>query len=257
MVIKDIDSKLIITKFAMHGYNVHPTAVEILRKEAARAGKFSLDYVISQICKTANGSFIITPDDVLPVLKTIAEEKKERKAELKPEPVMKPKPELERRDVNVLKDITGYSGCEGGVDDFIAYFNSRFEKLSKILKARINPLPISSIGRVKSERVEVIGMVNSVRESSSGNVIVELEDKTDRIRVIASGKLKEVAMELLGDEVIGVVGTLKGRTIIADRIIFPDVPINGRKSKRTSASLLFRIRTSEVIHSSRMSGRRL
>lgn len=229
MVIKDIDSKLIITKFAMHGYNVHPTAVEILRKEAVRV---NLDYVINQICKIANGSFIITPEDVLPVLKTIAEKEKEKKAELRPEPKLEPKPELKKHDVSVLKDITGYSGCEGNIDDFVVYFNSRFEKLSKILKARINALPISSIGKIKSERAEVIGMVNSVRETSSGNAVIELEDKTDRITVIASGKLKEVAMELLGDEVIGVVGTLRGRTIIADRIIFPDVSINGRKVKK-------------------------
>jgi DNA polymerase II small subunit len=212
MVIKDVDSKLIITKFAMQGYNVHPSAVEILKKEAKSS---NIDYVISQVCKTANGSFIITPEDVLSILKKgKLDEQAERKYK-----------------INVLKDITSSSSCEGSIEDFVAYFNSRYEKLSKILRSRMAPTPIASLGRIK-EKVDVIGMVSGIRESQRGNIVIEMEDKTGRVSVVASGKLKEIAMELLGDEVIGVTCSLKGRTIIADRITFPDVPANGRKIKK-------------------------
>ncbi|RLI87483.1 MAG: DNA-directed DNA polymerase II small subunit [Archaeoglobales archaeon] len=226
MVIKDIDSKLIITKFAMYGYNVHPSAVEVLKSLAPS----KLDGVIAEVCRLANGSFIITAEDILPILDAIKScEKKVESQKVKSSPSLQPVSELDSGRVNIVKDITGNSCCEGSVEDFVAYFNSRYEKLSRLLRNRVNPIPISSVGKVRAEKVEVIGMVNDVRETASGNAIVELEDKTGFINVIASGKLKEVAMELLGDEVIGVSGILKGRNLIADRIVFPDVPMNGVK----------------------------
>ncbi|RLF34921.1 MAG: DNA-directed DNA polymerase II small subunit [Thermoplasmata archaeon] len=216
MVIKDIDSKLIIAKFAMQGYNVHPSAVEILKQVSPA----SLDRVIDEVCKCANGSFIITCEDILPILERIKITKKERKEE---------KIEKKVRSEFSVRDITGNSQSEGTVEDFIGYFNYRFDKLSQILRNRINPLPINAIGKGKFERVEIVGMVVDVRETSSGNAMIELEDKTGFANVIATGKLKDVAMELLGDEVIGVSGVVRGRNMIADRIIFPDLPANGKR----------------------------
>lgn len=215
---KDIDSKLIITKFAMKGYNVHPLAVETLKREAAN---LNLDQLISRICAVSNDSFIITQEDVLSTIRSVAETKKVEKVEPK---------EIEQCEISILKDVTGNSCCEGNIENFIAYFNSRYEKLSRILRARLNASPIASLRR--AERVEVIGMVSGVRESSVGNIVIELEDKTGKINVIASGKLKDIAMELLGDEVIGVMGTLRGKIIMADKIFFPDIPVNGRRIKK-------------------------
>ncbi|RLI74971.1 DNA-directed DNA polymerase II small subunit [Archaeoglobales archaeon] len=223
MVIKDIESKLIITKFAMYGYNVHPSAIEVLKgfdKE--------LDELIPQICKAVDGSFILTSDDILPILEKIRE-KKIKKEKSRVEEIKFTK---STDSVCVLKDITGVSACEGNVDDFVVYFNSRFEKLSRILKQRFNSVNISNLKKIKSENVEVIGMVKDVRETQNGNVLVEIEDNTDSIRFIATGKLKDTALELMGDEVIGVSGVLRGNNIIADRIVFPDIPLNGNKKKK-------------------------
>ncbi len=214
MITKDVDSKLIITKFAMHGYNVHPSAVEALKS----VSQSSLDGVIAEVCKHANGSFIITARDVLPFLKY--------RKEKKPEPVH---PEKVKPDIRVIKDITGNSCCEGSVSDFVSYFNSRYEKLSGTLRSRINPVPIASLRKLRADKVEVAGIISDIRETMNGNIMIRLEDKTGYINVIASGKLKEVATELLGDEVIGVSGSLKGRNLIADRIVFPDIPANGKR----------------------------
>lgn len=233
MVIKDIESKLIITKFAMHGYNVHPSAIELLKEF-----KNELDEIIPKICSALNGSFIISREDILPILNEF--KRKRRKEQFKKQFfVEKPKEVKNLKDeICIIKDITGTSTCEGNVDDFIAYFNSRFEKLSKILRQRLNGISISNIKKIRTERVDVIGMVKDVRETQNGNVLVEIEDNTDSIRFIATGKLRDLALELMRDEVIGVSGVLRNNNIIADRIIFPDVPLNGEK-KRTNFSIVF------------------
>ncbi|RLI80131.1 DNA-directed DNA polymerase II small subunit [Archaeoglobales archaeon] len=227
MVIKDIESKLIITKFAMHGYNVHPSAIEILKEF-----RDELDDLIPKICRAVDGSFILTSDDILPILNEIRIKKK-RDVEMRSVSLNGSALDVTPKEsICVLKDVTGVSACEGNVDDFVAYFNSRFEKLSRILRQRFNSVSISNVKKIKSDNVEVIGMVKDVRETQNGNVLVELEDNTDSIRFIATGKLKDTALELMGDEVIGVTGVLRGNNIIADRIVFPDVPLNGNKKKK-------------------------
>jgi len=215
-----MDSKLIITKFAIHGYNVHPSVVELLRNKISPD---KLDLVIERICKTVN-SFIITEKDVKPILDSILSEKRKDTKAVKRERLS-----WDVRNGIRVKDVTGRSSCEGSIEDFIAYFNSRFEKLSLILKKRIRPVQIKMLKSLNGERVEIVGMVNSVRDY--GNyAVVELEDRTGVVNVIAYDRVKEDAIKLLGDEVIGVLGTVRGRNVIADRLIFPDVPVSkGRR----------------------------
>ncbi len=223
MVIKDVDnSKLIIKKFALEGFNVHPSAVELLKTVKPS----ELDSIINSICKTCSSSFIITVNDVKKVLNSI-----QKKSEKENKNMNKPKLKVgnKKDGIQLIKDISGKSCCQGKVEDFVAYFNSRYEKLAYILKRRINPTPISALRKIKSQKVDVIGMVNDVRETNNGNVIIELEDKTGLVCAIAGDKLKDCAMELLGDEVISVSGFWNGRYIIADRITFPEVPINGNR----------------------------
>lgn len=248
MVIKDVDtSRLIIKKFALEGFNVQPKAIEIL--SSLKPGE--IDRVISQVCKHCAGSFIVTENDVKKVLDGLNGNRcnglncnglNRRKTEKMKKQVNGVNREKAAKiavkngvnltqSIQVLKDVSGKSCCQGKIEDFVAYFNSRYEKLSSILRTRVNPVPISALRRLKSQNVEVVGMVNDVRETSNGNAMLELEDKTGLVNVVATGKLKDVAMELLGDEVIAVSGMWNGRCIIADRITFPDLPVNGNGKK--------------------------
>ncbi len=231
-----MDSKLIITKFAIHGFNVHPSVVELLK---SRISPDNIDFVIEHICKTVN-SFIITEKDVKPILDSILS----RRIEIKRK--VEGKGKGERIDCEVtadvrngvrVRDITGRSSCVGSIEDFVAYFNSRLEKLSKILRKRISPIQIGKLKSLNGERVEIIGIVNSIRDY--GNyAIVELEDKTGITNVIAYDKVKEQVSKLLGDEIVGVVGTVRGRSVIADRLIFPDVPV-GKDRKSIDFGVVF------------------
>jgi len=227
MVVKGVDSKLIVTKFAMYGYNLHPSAVQLLKQMPLK----KIDLILNKL-KSRSLGFIITAEDLIPIIEEI--EKKEKVKETTASKVKKSKVEkaIKYSDVEIIKDITGSSYSQGTVNDFIVYFNSRYEKISKILRNRIKHYPVSSIKKLKMEKVELIGMVSDVRTTQSGNALIEIEDPTGRIPVIATGKLREIALELVGDEVIGISGTLRGNTIIADRIVFPDVPYNNNSSEK-------------------------
>ncbi|MCX8172029.1 MAG: DNA-directed DNA polymerase II small subunit, partial [Archaeoglobaceae archaeon] len=203
-------------KFLVRGYNISPEASKLV------CSSDNPEAVIEEVCKIARNKFIIGEDDVLNAiqnLKTFAQ------VEMK-KPVFSVKDE---QKVKVLREVRS-SAVEGRVEDFLAYFNSRFEKLSKILRNRIQSIPIKNLVRYKGETVNVIGMVSNVIERKD-HAIVELEDPTGVVSCIANGKNLEIAKELLGDEVIGVTGTFKGNTILADRIIFPDVPVNGDRKE--------------------------
>ncbi|RLI84381.1 MAG: DNA-directed DNA polymerase II small subunit [Archaeoglobales archaeon] len=195
-----MDKRTIVKKFAVYGRNVHPLAVEILKDLDQK----NLDNVIAYICKTVD-SFVISPEDVMRALKSY-------KFEEKP-----------KRDV---KDVTGKSMCEGTIEDFIAYFKSRFEKVSSFVRRRIGGIKVSALEKFRNEQVEVVGMVKDVRDYGEF-AMFDLEDKTGVVSVFAGGKLREVALELF-DDVIGVVGIYRNGRIYADRIVFPDIPIRER-----------------------------
>ncbi|AGK61699.1 DNA polymerase II small subunit [Archaeoglobus sulfaticallidus PM70-1] len=213
----------IIAEFAERGYNIHPEAVEIIRKR-------NFENAIDEICKVLGNCVIITPEDVLKALE-ILNIKNDGKVGVEDGVKTKVEKIVEKFELKV-RDITGRSSCEGVVDDFIQNFSSRYEKIRKIFRGRINSIPIASLKKVNQKEVSIIGIVTDVRETSKGNYIIEIEDKTGKISVLATAKLREVASELLGDEVIAVSGSFRNNMIIANRIVFPDVPQNDRKVEK-------------------------
>ena len=137
--------------------------------------------------------------------------------------------------VKVLKDITGRSYSEGELKDFVGLFRDRYEKLSPMMRKRADLYDAVPIANLRSfadkELVKVIGMVSDKRESSAGNIIIELEDLTGRISAFVfrgSRELMQKAGEVVLDEVIGVVASVRGgdrapRLFVRD-IVWPDLP---------------------------------
>lgn len=209
-----MDKKTVVKKFAVYGRNIHPLAVETLLKNVNNK---DIDKIIAHICKTTT-SFVISKDDVE---RAIRNYKCDTKIEKKIKKVC--------NEINI-RDVTGKSTCEGGIEDFIAYFNSRYEKLSILVRRRIGGIKISSLKKFSNGHVEVVGMIKNVRDF--GNfAIFDIEDKTGSVSVFAGEKLRDIAIELLGDEVIGVIGVYKNGRIYANRIIFPDIPMRERAKK--------------------------
>jgi DNA polymerase II small subunit len=129
----------------------------------------------------------------------------------------------------VLQDASKKSYTNGEIKDFTSYFNSRFQKLKALLLKKPglrDSYPMNDVG-VRDDVVNVIGMVNDIRNTKNNHKIMEIEDETGFITVLIHNEnhsLFEMAESIVKDEVIGVIGSKKGTLVIASDIIHPSVP---------------------------------
>ncbi|MEZ3165260.1 DNA-directed DNA polymerase II small subunit [Halorubrum sp. RMP-47] len=133
------------------------------------------------------------------------------------------------RDLSVGNDMTGHSTGTGEYSDFVTTFRDRYERLSKILRGRVNHRPAEAIANMPGgSDAAMIGLVNDVRSTKSGHWLVELEDTTGTFPalVMKDKGLADVVDEILLDECVAVEGTLADDAgiLFADSLHFPDVP---------------------------------
>jgi len=133
------------------------------------------------------------------------------------------------RDLSVGNDMTGRSTGTGEYSDFVTTFRDRYERLSKILRGRVNHRPAEAIANMPGgSDAAMIGLVNDVRSTKSGHWLVELEDTTGTFPalVMKDKGLADVVDEILLDECVAVEGTLADDAgiLFADSLHFPDVP---------------------------------
>lgn len=118
------------------------------------------------------------------------------------------------------------------VNDFVAYFNRRFEALSSILRQRQEMQKVTSINRIKNrtvrENVTLMGLVYEKTVTKNNNIMLTLEDPSGKVNILVSDKKKELlntAKEVVLDELIGVEGITGGNFVMANQIFIPDVPL--------------------------------
>jgi DNA polymerase II small subunit len=133
-------------------------------------------------------------------------------------------------NINILKDVTGQSTSEGSINDFIKYFQTRFETLRKILTQQrrevMGSIDIARARKQSSGPIKFIGMINEVHDTKHGHKIIELEDNTDTISVLINNSSPLISMSFVTDEVVCVLGKMgKSDLVYAEDIIRPDVPI--------------------------------
>jgi DNA polymerase II small subunit len=134
--------------------------------------------------------------------------------------------------VKVVADPTEKICTTGSIKEYLGYFQDRFERLSKILRKRIdakNAMPISiALKTPVKSKVSIIGMVTEKRESK-GRLFVKIEDlESSAIVLVPQNGSREVitrARSLLLDQVV-CVSTIKGRNdlFIAKDFISPEIP---------------------------------
>ena len=113
-------------------------------------------------------------------------------------------------DFKIIQDTSKKSYTSGELENLIAYFKSRYEKLSVILQRRPELRNFTKIADIddSQESLTMILMVREIRSSKNGHKIVEFEDDTGTISVLFSNKNEELfaeAEKLVKDEVIGVI----------------------------------------------------
>jgi DNA polymerase II small subunit len=160
--------------------------------------------------------------------------------QVKPRPAAPPRPRTERSpvkamtaecSVEVLLDITGNSTCSGCISDFARYFQDRYARLKRLIVNRremLGAVPIAAIQN-RAGDVKTIGMVVERQTTSKGGVIFELEDESGRIKVLSSNS-KNTPVDIVTDEVIGVVGTMNASRdlVYANELVRPEVPVHRR-----------------------------
>ena len=152
----------------------------------------------------------------------------------------KPKARDYEPEIDIIRDITGNSVCEGTTSDFTKLFVDRYSSLRKILRNQrrelANTIPINRIKRSGVKDIQIVGIVKDVRTTSNGHRLIELEDETDIATCIALKNTREIltmANEVVLDEVIGIRGQLSrnGDLIVIHNIVFPDISIKNEKHK--------------------------
>lgn len=144
----------------------------------------------------------------------------------------KSKEEQKNTDEGNVKIVYSYKNEARGksVQDFISYFNSRYNSIKKMLQQRMQLENVISIGKMKGkperEQVSIIGIVQNKEETRNG-IMLTLEDQTGSIKVFFSKNKQDTiakASDIVFDEVIGISGSAGKNIIFADELYFPDVP---------------------------------
>ncbi len=140
--------------------------------------------------------------------------------------------------VKVLKNYKETT-ARATIENFVRYFNSRYEKLRvQFLKRQLENT--TSIMHLKAgTKATVIGMVKDKTVSKNGHIIFELEDQTGTIKAILMKKkerLVQMSNEIVFDEVLAVTGAVVNDAMFVDDITFPDIPVN-TKPKEFNANV--------------------
>ena len=159
-------------------------------------------------------------------------------------------------DVVVLKDITGSSHCVGSIDGFSHYFMDRFISIRGMLQKRRDMSGATTISRVSDpnrmmveKEIKVIGIVNEVKQTKTGEQIVEIEDETGRLTVMLGRDAKGGTDSILNDEIIGIIGKParrggsydkggSGVKMTATELVRPAVPISSGMQRSDSTSII-------------------
>jgi DNA polymerase II small subunit len=134
--------------------------------------------------------------------------------------------------VKVLVDPTKKICTTGSINEYLEYFQDRFERLRKILRKRMdvkNAMPISvALKAPTKSKVNIIGMVTEKIESKE-RLFVKIEDLEATATVMIPSNLGKEIIEksrsLLLDQVI-CVNAIKGNNdlLIAKDFILPEAP---------------------------------
>ncbi|MEM4555085.1 MAG: DNA-directed DNA polymerase II small subunit [Candidatus Anstonellaceae archaeon] len=155
----------------------------------------------------------------------------------------KPKAKEYDFDIRLVSksDVSGKSSCTGKLEDFVAYFRNRFERISNILKRRTSPYPLVTTKDLKNRietKVRLIGMVTDKRTTKKGNMLFDVEDEEGIAKVVISKETDafKTAQRMLLDDIVAFDGRSTGELFICEAITWPDLRF-AREQKTTEKDI--------------------
>jgi DNA polymerase II small subunit len=143
-------------------------------------------------------------------------------------------------DIKVIEDPTDEICETGSVEEYLEYFQDRFQRIQRLLRKRMDVKDATSISEALkasvNTKVKIIGMVTEKRQRKQ-RVFLTVEDLEASITVLVTASTSQEVIKkahtLLLDQVI-CINAIKGRNdlFIAEDIVWPDMP--KRKPKTSS-----------------------
>lgn len=138
-------------------------------------------------------------------------------------------------------DITGKSISTGKIEDFIAYVQSRYRQMARIIETngfgRASTIASAS-KHGRQDDIRLIGMIYDLQKSKKGNLIMTFEDMTGTTKIIINQSSPYFKWEFVKDEVLGVVGSFNddGSLFFPSHISRPEIPRSHRWEPSDSPS---------------------
>lgn len=146
-------------------------------------------------------------------------------------------------DISVISgtDITGESTCEGTVDDFTRYFQSRYAMIRDIIRRRLGSAMQIKTAMALNRDVQIIGMVSESSTTKNGHRVMTVEDESGSCKVLLLKDSAHVGDIIVNDEVIGIAGrpSKDNKLFVASDIIRPGVPSDPWETSDSVASVAF------------------
>lgn len=140
---------------------------------------------------------------------------------------------------------------DGNISDFVDHFKNRLEKIRRIIEERrmatsLSQNIISTRSYMSGREVTIAGMVTTKIATKKGNIMVIVEDDTADLKVMfmngtsqQSKSLFEQGKRLINDEVVAIKGKLSNQFLMANEILWPDVPIKEQKNIKDDIAIAF------------------
>lgn len=151
--------------------------------------------------------------------------------------------EIPEEDVKILsKPIPSSKKLE--VNDFVQNFRNRFYEMKNILQERPELENLVSINKLaaRGPKVSIIGMVSEKRVTKNGNLLLNVEDLTGKVRVLINQNKPELfseAEDITLDSILGFSGFGDREIFFVNNLVFPDSMILERKKSPVEEYALF------------------
>lgn len=130
------------------------------------------------------------------------------------------------------------------VSDFTNYYKNRFVEMRNILQDHSELDSLVSIDKISGNRqgISTIGIVLDKRKTKNGNLLLEVEDLTGRIRILINKdkeELFEKADNVCLDSVLGFKGSGNSEILFVNDIVFPESLLPEKKNSKKQEYALF------------------
>ncbi len=221
----------IVKEFAEKGVIISPEALNLLKKVDYRVYLDNLHLLGEDVA-------IILPSHLEAIKRALEIKAKETR-------ITKPVQEVMLESAVEIEEIPEIKPVKGELEEFIEYFLSRYERISKLFGenfcSRAKTIAEAKVAK-RGEKALVIGLIRQKVESRDKRfLIITIEDKTGSMPAFLPPEYKRIGERITLDQVVALRGTTTGNGgLSVERIIQPDIQEHepNRAEKNVKAVLI-------------------